>query len=193
LLEAMMATAAPPDVLADLADRIEAAAARLDAQPRGRTYEGFAEPANAGDVHGFFEFSPLSGMANPLAPPITMEVVDDTVVGRAVFDTVYEGPPGHVHGGYVAAAFDEVLGLVQSLSGAPGMTATLTVRYRRPTPLYQQLVFVGRLARVEGRKVFTTATLHAGETLCAESEGLFISIDPARFQQMAAERDASAT
>ena len=34
----------------------------------------------------------------------------------------YEGPPGCVHGGFIAAAFDEVLGSTQSLSGSPGMT-----------------------------------------------------------------------
>jgi hypothetical protein len=53
------------------------------------------------------------------------------------FGSAYEGPPGCVHGGYVAAAFDEMLGFVQSLGGNPGMTARLTfpigVR-RRSTP-----------------------------------------------------------
>ena len=40
------------------------------------------------------------------------------------------------HGGYVAAAFDEVLGLAQDLGGQSGMTGTLTIKYRRPTPLH---------------------------------------------------------
>ena len=37
------------------------------------------------------------------------------------FGSAYEGPPGCVHGGFVAAAFDEVLGFVQSLGGQPGL------------------------------------------------------------------------
>ena len=45
----------------------------------------------------------------------------------------------------VAAAFDEVLGFVQSLSGRPGMTGTLTVRYRKPTPLHTELRFDAQL------------------------------------------------
>ena len=31
------------------------------------------------------------------------------------FGAAYEGPPGSVHGGIIAAAFDEVLGMTQSL------------------------------------------------------------------------------
>ena len=62
-------------------------------------------------------------------------------LGLVRFGSAYEGPPGHVHGGFVAAAFDEVLGYVQSLGGRPGMTGTLTVRYRSPTPLYTELRF----------------------------------------------------
>ena len=61
------------------------------------------------------------------------------IKGTVTFGSAYEGPPGHVHGGYVAAAFDELLGMTQSLGGMPGMTGTLTVRYRRPTPLRTEL------------------------------------------------------
>jgi acyl-CoA thioesterase FadM len=89
----------------------------------------------------------------------------------------------------VAAAFDEVLGATQSLSGNPGMTGRLTVSYRKPTPLHAELRFEGRLERVEGRKIFTRGELWAGDVMCAEAEGLFISIDPGRFAAMRDERD----
>jgi acyl-coenzyme A thioesterase PaaI-like protein len=104
------------------------------------------------------------------------------VHGRAVFGSAYEGPPGHVHGGYVAAAFDEVLGFANALSGTPGMTGTLTVRYRQPTPLHTELRFEARFERAEGRKIFTSGQLFAGDTLCAEAEGLFIAVNFERFR-----------
>ena len=63
------------------------------------------------------------------------------------------------------------------------MTGTLTVRYRNPTPLHQELRFEGRLERVEGRKIFTTGTCRVGSTLTAEAEGIFISVDFERFIQ----------
>ena len=97
--------------------------------------------------------------------------------GRAVFGAAYEGPPGCVHGGLVAAAFDEVLGFANSLSGHPGMTGTLTIRYRHPTPLQTELVFEARLDRVQGRKIFTSGELHAGDVRCAEAEGIFIKVE----------------
>ena len=37
-----------------------------------------------------------------------------------------------------------VLGAAQTFSGAPGMTGTLTIRYRKPTPLHTDLRFEGR-------------------------------------------------
>jgi acyl-coenzyme A thioesterase PaaI-like protein len=119
-----------------------------------------------------------------------LQEIDGKVHGRVVFGSAYEGPPGCVHGGYVAGAFDEVLGATQSLSGAPGMTGTLTVRYRSPTPLRSELHFIGELTKVEGRKIFTEGRLYAGERLCAEAEGLFISIDPAKFVELKRQRDA---
>lgn len=190
LIDATIRTEADADVVATATAEIRSATERLRASQRagsfGIQFGAEGDPMPWGNA--------VIGVRNPTAPPLVIRRLPDGSV-RSDFHlgAAFEGPPGHVHGGYVAAAFDEVLGLVQSLSGAPGMTANLTVRYRRPTPLYQPLVFVGRLARVEGRKVYTTATLHAGETLCAESEGLFISIDRERFERMAAERDGSAT
>src|SRR5207344_3524015 len=106
------------------------------AQPRGRTVQGWAEVANSGDAHGFFDFSPVLGRANPLAPPVDMDVYEDEVRGTVAWGAAYEGPPGCVHGGHIAAAFDEVLGMTQSITGTPGMTGYLTIRYRSPTPLH---------------------------------------------------------
>jgi acyl-coenzyme A thioesterase PaaI-like protein len=135
-----------------------------------------------------FDSSPVIGLGNPVAPPLRLAVVDGHVEGTATFGSAYEGPPGHVHGGIVAAAMDEVLGMTQSLSGSSGMTGTLSIRYRRPTPLHQEVRFFGRVVRVDGRKIYTTGTLTAGDTLCVEAEGLFISVDFERMRQMAAER-----
>lgn len=181
----MMDSNATAEELDAASATLEAFNARLAAGPRGRPLWGYAEPATSGDTRAFYDSSPLSGPSNPLAPPMSMRVDGGEVFGTAVFGLAYEGPPGHVHGGYVAAAFDELLGLVQSSSGNPGMTGTLIVRYRRPTPLHRELTFRGRIDRTEGRKIFTTATLHAGETLCAEAEGIFIAVGNEHFREMA--------
>ena len=161
VIDHLVQVAAPEADLSAAADALERYAKRLSKYPVSRSYEGFAESANAGDPHAFFDHSPLIGIANPLAPPIRLAVLGDKVEGRVTFGVAYEGPPGHVHGGFLAAAFDEVLGMAQSLTGNPGMTGTLTIRYRRPTPLLTELVFEAHVDRVEGRKIFTHGTLSA--------------------------------
>lgn len=181
---------APEAELAAAADGLERYAARLASHPRPNRYEGWAEASASGDVSSFFDHSPLIGLSNPLAPPIAMHGDEDgrRVHGSVVFGSAYEGPPGCVHGGYIAAAFDELLGFANSLSGTPGMTGTLTIRYRRPTPLHTELRFEGVCERSEGRKIYTSGQLFAGETLCAEAEGLFISVGAERFRGLFEER-----
>jgi acyl-coenzyme A thioesterase PaaI-like protein len=189
VIDRLVVTSAPPEELAKAADELEKIAAALEPYPQGRMYDGFAESANAGDPRAFFDWSPLLGRANPLAPPISVEMDDGNVIGWARFGSAYEGPPGCVHGGFIAASFDDVLGLTQSLSGQPGMTGTLTVRYRKPTPLYTELRFVGKLLGIDGRKILTHGELWAGELLTAEADGLFISVGVVNFNRLREERE----
>lgn len=189
VIERLVNTRAPVEGLAAAADRLEALVEWLDPYPQGALYEGFAEAVTAGDPQAFFDHSPLMGRANPLAPPLQMNVVGDRVEGTVTFGSAYEGPPGCVHGGIVAAAFDDVLGLANTLTGQPGMTGTLTVRYRSPTPLHAELRFAGGIERREGRKTFVRGTCHAGSVLTAEAEGIFISINPEKFRELKAQRD----
>jgi len=193
VIERLVPSNAPAEELSTAADALERYAEALQDHPRLRDARLFAESANAGDVGAFFDQSPLIGLANPLAPPLTIGRKDERRAhATGIFGSAYEGPPGSVHGGFVAAAFDEVLGYVQSLSGAPGMTGTLTVRYRQPTPLHTPLLFEAELVRVEGRKIFTAATLTANGVLRAEAEGIFISLREgvmARLAEARAERE----
>lgn len=177
--------------LAAVADDLERLADQLDdGLPIGSMYEGFGESPLAGpDPHAFFDHSPMLGRANPLAPPLELWAEDGVMRGRVSFDAAYEGPPGCVHGGYIAAAFDEVLGSSQSLGGRPGMTGRLTVHYRSPTPLHTDLQFEAWVERVSGRKTQVQGRLHAGDVLCAEAEGLFIAIDLAKMARLRAERE----
>ena len=190
LIERMVATEAPPEVFAGVADDLRQIAQRFEPYGRVPLYTGYAEAATAGDATGPFDHSPLLGLANPLAPPMRLRVDDGKVVGTAVFGSAYEGPPGCVHGGMVAAAFDELLGFAQIVGGNPGMTGRLIVHYRSPTPLHTELRLAGAIDRVEGRKTFCTGTIHAGDRLCAEAEGLFVAMGAERFQGLVADRQA---
>jgi acyl-coenzyme A thioesterase PaaI-like protein len=190
VIERLVPSNAPEAELRRAAEGLERYAEALQAHPRLKHFHGYAESANAGDVGAFFDQSPLIGLANPLAPPITIgRAGERSALATVTFGSAYEGPPGCVHGGYVAAAFDEVLGYVQSLGGNPGMTARLTVHYRKPTPLHRELLIEAELARVEGRKIFTEGRIRAGDEVTAEAEGLFIAVERSRFQGLLAERE----
>lgn len=149
------------DDVSDLAARISAMASTNDREP-------------SFDDLQLHERSPFVGAANPLAPPMELEADGPVIRAHAVFGAAYEGPTGRVHGGYVAAAFDEVMGVAQSGAGALGMTAYLTVRLRAGTPLFQRIDYEAEVTRVEGRKAWVEARSYAGGVLVADGEGLFI-------------------
>ena len=189
VIERLVTSNAPEDELRRAADGLERYAEQLRNHPKLRYVHGFGESATAGDVGAFFDQSPMIGLANPLAPPIRLsQTGPKTALGLVTFGSAYEGPPGSVHGGFVAAAFDEVLGYVQSLGERPGMTGTLTVRYRSPTPLHTELRFEAELVGMEGRKIFTKAHVVGEGRVCAEAEGIFISVARERFAELEAMR-----
>lgn len=189
VIDRLTATSAPPEVLREAVARLAPIEDLLRPYHAVRRYAGTSEASGLGHDRAFFDWSPLLGMANPLAPPVRVSVEDHKIVGHARFGIAYEGPPGCVHGGIIAAAFDEILGLTQSLSGKVGMTGTLNVKYRHPTPLLTQLRIEGTVDSVSGRKVFTSGRMYAGEVMTAEATGLFISIRPEDFSALSAQRE----
>ena len=123
------------------------------------------------------ERSPISGHSNPLAAPLVVEVIDDEGVlhAHATYGYAYEGPPGHLHGGCVAGAFDEMVGVGQIAAGEMGYTGTLSIKMRRPTPLHTRIDYEAGVAKVDGRKTSVWSKSYAdGELLC-EAEALMIA------------------
>lgn len=191
LLDCLCATDAEESELRRAADRIREIADRFANTPRMTEPPGVAETAlvPGGTFSGmetFHDRSPLVGRSNPIAPPLQLAPDGETglVTGTGYFGNAYEGAPGCVHGGFLAAAFDELLGMACIFSGNPGMTGTLEIRYRSPTPIRCELRFEGRLDGVEGRKIRTSGCVWAGERLCAEATGIFVSIDTSKFREL---------
>ncbi len=132
-----------------------------------------------------FSTSPVIGFANPVAPPVEVWAVEGhegwrEVRGRVTYGYAYEGPPTCVHGGVIAELFDELLGMSNILVGQGAMTGTLTVRYRRPTPLLAPLELVARHTGKEGRKVYAWGGIYNRGELTAEADGIFIEVPPNR-------------
>jgi len=105
---------------------------------------------------------------------------DLTVIARFVVTQAHQGAPGPIHGGLLAAAFDEVLGALNWLVGAPAVTARLETDFRRPVPVGSEVEIVARLEGISGRKVYGSATAHIVSTserlLAVEAAALFVQV-----------------
>ena len=106
------------------------------------------------------------------------------VVADLEFPEHFQGGPGVVHGGAIAAFVDDLLGYVPVVFGSPGVTASLEIHYRRPIPL--GVVVEGRawLSRVDGRKMWAEGTVRTGGVLLVEATALFVAIGPEHFQDV---------
>jgi len=161
------------------ADQVRALRAEIDAlretlaphAPDDRVPRVGAEPR---EVRPFYVRGPVIGEHHPAQPIFEIHHEPGRTHGRVNFGVTYEGPPGCVHGGFVAFFFDQILGQHNVWSRIPAMTGTLTVRYRRATPLLTDLDFEVRSQRAGARKVVTTGRLSAGGEILCEAEGVFV-------------------
>lgn len=171
-----------PDDLEGAAAEVEAMVERLTGVPAGQHPAG-SRTRDVGAHHDYLPRSPVVGETSPLAPPFEWEIRDGRAHARAVLGAPYEGPPDHVHGGMIALIFDEILGMANIVAGVPAMTGTLTVKYRKPTPLHRAVAIEGWVDRVQGRRILTKGTMSVDGVLTAEAEGIFVSLTSARAQE----------
>ena len=152
--------------------------------PRTRWYDDYNEADPGSDTGGsaYHDQSPVRGRHNPVAPPLRVEgpIERDgrrVVQAHARLGHAYEGPPHGVHGGWVAALFDDILGQSLGLLDMRGVTAKLMIRYRSVTPIETDLRFESWIHADKGRRIIARASCHAGDTLTADAEGIFVRVD----------------
>ena len=85
---------------------------------------------------------------------------------RHVSRSFTKGPPGLVNGGFLAVFFDCVTQHQSCASGRTGKTRSLTVTFRRPTPILTELGFDVVRSEADGRVTSTARLLFGDEVLC---------------------------
>ena len=180
LVDAAVRTEVPLDVLARATVRARELTELLRAESRE-----LHEVASVDDPEiGERWYSPVYGPGNPVAPPmVATDSPDGRAEGRVTLGKPHEGPPGLVHGGVVATLLDHVLARAIRAAGRGGLTATLTVTYRRPVRLGVPLLATAEMGSTDGRRTTATARLVAEDdpaTTLAEAEGLFVALRPER-------------
>ena len=113
------------------------------------------------------------------------------------FDERHQGGPGIVHGGLVAGAFDEAVGLLATWYAFPTVTARIFVRYRRPVPINTELLIRAWLTDARGRRLHVDAAITDGDESLAECKAALLRVPLEHFLrtpegQAAAERWADA-
>ena len=120
---------------------------------------------------------PLMGVANAVSPPLVVGFDAEAVFADVVYDARHEGLYGFVQGGFIAAAFDLMLGQAVARGGGRVVTASLNVNYRVPTPIGEPLQYRAQQTRLDGRKAYSRGTLiRLGDgVVTAEADALFVS------------------
>ncbi len=121
--------------------------------------------------------------ANPASPGIALTTLPDGAEGRVRFGAGCEGAPGLVHGGLLATFADEVMGYVEHGGNAVRLTAEMTIRYRRPTPVGTELLCRARPGPLDGRRFTVHAVITAADdesTVLADADATYVLVpDPA--------------
>lgn len=98
---------------------------------------------------------------------------DQSLLGNVWFGPWAQGPPGHAHGGSIAALLDETMGSLCWVRGYWVLVANLNVDFKAPVPLNRVIRVDSTIERIEGRKIFTTGRVYDDDgTLYATGTGL---------------------
>jgi hypothetical protein len=118
------------------------------------------------------------GAFNPCFPEYRFDHLDGEIAsGTVTFPLVYEGPPGLVHGGFLAVFFDCVMQHHNCVAGLSGKTRSLQVTFRRPTPVLTQLRF--DIVRCEvHRGITSTARLLLDDEVLCVGEANTLALAP---------------
>jgi len=111
------------------------------------------------------------GKENPIGLQLTFSEKDDSYITTFIPGPQHQGYDGIMHGGLVSTILDEVMARYLYAKGFNAVTAKLEVRFRKPTPIGQQLTVTGKIAGKRGNmyELVSTITLPDG-TITAQGK-----------------------
>jgi acyl-coenzyme A thioesterase PaaI-like protein len=122
----------------------------------------------------------VCGVANPYGLKLKFyQHKPGEVSTNITLPELYQGYPGIVHGGIVAAMLDEVAGRTHMGGDPPRFmyTARMEIRYRNSVPVGQPLHLVGHAGRSKGRTASASSAIYTADgTLLAEAELLLVDV-----------------
>jgi acyl-coenzyme A thioesterase PaaI-like protein len=127
------------------------------------------------------------GSFNPCFPEYEIEVQGERASGNVAFGVAFEGPPGYVHGGFLAVFFDCVMQHHNCEYGEAGKTVSLNVEYRRPTPILDTLKFeIERTS--DARRITSVARVELNDTVLCRATMEAVAGDRSRLPDVSPRR-----
>lgn len=139
------------------------------------------------DGRVYVDHSRHIGAFNACFPDYSIDVDGGTASGSVTFPLAFEGPPGVVHGGFLAVLLDSVIQHHNCDVGVAGKTTSLSLRYRRPAPIDRPLRF--EIVRSEtGGRIASTALLFSDDALLCEAQMEAVAGDKAALPSVSPRR-----
>lgn len=100
---------------------------------------------------------------------------DRSVTCLITLEKRHQGPPGHAHGGLLAALIDEAMGAAAWATGRQVVAVHLEFDLKRAVPLGVQVRVHGFVTANERRKVLTTGTVTLPDgAVAVQASGVFV-------------------
>jgi uncharacterized protein (TIGR00369 family) len=120
------------------------------------------------------------GPSNPIGLHLHFDRAEtEGVRCSALLASQFQGWRGIAHGGIVMALLDEAMAHAAGFAGQRGVTASVSVRFRKPVPLERPIEIRGRVTWHRRNVLGVEAKIFdESGTLLAESDGSFVSRGP---------------
>jgi len=182
LNEKLVNTDIDPELAAALTEKIEGLTAELNQAQQVDRLIDMAKRGERGSIDDVMgELVSVGGRSHPCSPELLWQEASNRITGTVRFNQAFEGPPGHVHGGWVAGVLDHIMGMTHVRTGHPGMTGGLSVRYLKPTPLNQLIEISAEATELDDKRTKVEGTMRCGETTTATAEAIFVRVDREKF------------
>ena len=139
-------------------------------------------PLNTTQGKSFMDGDP-SG--NGIALCMFVRERDHRLFGKLWYGPEATGPPGHAHGGSIAAVLDHTMGFACWVAGYPVVAANISINFHISVPLRTVCTVECWVDGVDGKKVVTQGRIfdpQAPDTVFATGDGLFIQQPMDRFK-----------